>query len=139
MSLRRTILVVGGGGKGPPSDGPSLPKEVADKVHAPGGLKTALESMKQEAASKGFDVRIMQLDQLEQDQNAWAGMVSKALESQPWDGFIIGNGIRGSPSLTVLFEELVRIGRVKAPDARMGFNSHPLDLVETMERMFASK
>lgn len=136
MTSTRTILVVGGGGKGPPSDGTPLPQEVKATVTTPDGLKQALNTMVQQAAEKGFDVRVLQLDDVD-DGCAWLKTVSGTLASRSWDGFIIGNGIRGTPSLTILFEQLIKIGREIAPKTPMGFNTHPLDVLDTIQRMFA--
>lgn len=70
---------------------------------------------------------------------AWLDEVKNVLASQSWDGFIIGNGIRGNPDFTTVFEKLIRIGREMAPNTPMGFNTHPLDILETIERMFEGR
>ncbi|MCJ1385002.1 hypothetical protein MMC17_008120 [Xylographa soralifera] len=62
--------------------------------------------------------------------------IKQLLQRQSWDGYIVGYGIRGDPSLTAHFEALVNAGREICPKARMGFDTHPLDILETVERMF---
>ena len=136
MSSRKSILVVGGGGKGPPAGGPPLPSARKASNRTPEDLKQTLNAIVQEAAEEGYNVRMIQIDP-ESQPSAGTDIVKTALASQAWDGFIIGNGIRSTPDLTVLFEQLVRIGREAAPDTPMGFNTHPLDIIETIERMFA--
>ena len=132
---RRAVLVVGGGGSGPPANGPRLPPSVAATNTRPEDLRQTLKNMQQAAAEKGFDVRMMQLSGAAES-SAWLDEVKSALASQSWDGFIIGNGIRGNPDFTMVFEQLVSIGREAAPTTPMGFNTHPLDILETIERMF---
>ena len=134
MTSQKKILPVGGGGKAPPADGPVLPEEVKARVGTPKDLKQTLKALIDEASEKGYDVRIMQLED-EEKSLAWVKEVKAALASEQWDGFIIGNGIRGTPRLTVCFEQLVGIGREIAPNAPMGFNTHPMNILKTIERI----
>lgn len=137
MSSRKSVLLVGGGGQGPPSDGPPLPAALKATQSDSTNLKRALDAMIHRAAELDTDVRVMQLqDTSNEQQLLWADAVRAALEERSWDGFIIGNGIRGTPSLTMLFEKLVNAARVVAPGIPMGFNTHPMDVLDTIRRMF---
>lgn len=136
MPSTKSVLLVGGGGQKPPSDGPALPSS-AESIKSPAGLKQALDTMISEAAEIGCEVRVIQLPNLDLQQQAiWAQEVRTVLASQKWDGFIIGNGIRGTPSLTILFEQLINMAREVAPHTQLGFNTHPLDVIDVLRRMF---
>lgn len=62
--------------------------------------------------------------------------VRELLKEKTWDGFIIGGGIRKEFSLTVYFEQLVNAGREIRPETKLGFNTSPNDILNTLERMF---
>lgn len=138
MPPRKSILLVGGGGQKPPSDGPPLPSNVEATNKTPEDLKRTLRKMIDEASEMGCDVRVIQLPDDHEAQN-WVQGVKETLAGQSWDGFVIGNGIRGTPSLTVLFEELVQIAREVAPNTPIGFNTHPMDVGDTIRRMFPGR
>ncbi len=134
MASKQKILVVGGGGKTLPSGGPGLPEAVKAKITSPEDLTKLLKAMMDEASDKGYEVHMMQL--ADEDKSfEWVEEVRAMLASGPWDGFIIGNGIRSTPNMTLCFERLVATGREVAPNTPMGFNTHPMDVLETMERV----
>lgn len=61
--------------------------------------------------------------------------VKALLKEKSWDGYLVGFGVRGDPSLTAVFEDLINAGREIRPETRMGFNTNPLDLLETAKRI----
>lgn len=58
------------------------------------------------------------------------------LEANDYDAVMIGWGVRGQASLTPHFEALVDHVRVKAPRAKLLFNSDPPSTVDAIKRAF---
>ncbi|KAK0770695.1 hypothetical protein LTS16_024038 [Friedmanniomyces endolithicus] len=58
------------------------------------------------------------------------------LRSQDWDGLLVGWGLRGNQSHTVLFEAAVNVAREVAPQTRMLFGNAPDDMFMTIQRNF---
>lgn len=88
----------------------------------------------EDAKNAGYDLHMKFIapDEME----AEVPRVSDLLKERAWDGFIIGGGIRKEFPLTVYFERLVNAGREIRPEAKMGFNTTPTDIVITIQRMF---
>lgn len=89
----------------------------------------------QEAKDASFNLRVELIAPDEMAEKIT--YVRKLLEQEPWDGYIVGGGIRKTFEVSEYFEELVNASRELRPEARMGFNTSPTDLVATMQRMFA--
>jgi hypothetical protein len=66
-----------------------------------------------------------------------ASVVSAALASRPWDCVVVGGGLRGDEELLADFELVVNLAHRLAPQASIGFNRHPDDLLETVHRALA--
>ncbi|WP_460793614.1 hypothetical protein [Nocardioides pacificus] len=60
--------------------------------------------------------------------------ITGALQDQPWDCVLIGAGIRRPEELLELFESVVNLIRVHAPDAVIAFNGKPHDLADGVTR-----
>ena len=59
-------------------------------------------------------------------------VVSRALQSRAWDCVLLGGGLRGRD--VELFEHLVNLVRVHAPQAPIAFNSAPGELLVAVRR-----
>ena len=62
--------------------------------------------------------------------------IKERLQTKPFDGVVIGNGIRAEAEYTVFFEDLVNACRENKPEVRMGFNTSPGDILECCLRNF---
>ena len=65
----------------------------------------------------------------------------KQFQSKPWDGITIGNGVRGNPDFTNIFEKLVNLAIQHAKTAdgvplRMAFPLLPSDVTAAVLRVF---
>ncbi len=58
------------------------------------------------------------------------------LKTQPCDGVLIGGGVVGNPEMTYFLEQIVNTVREAAPNAKIMFFSHSVDVRETVERWF---
>lgn len=61
------------------------------------------------------------------------------LKKEKYDVVLIGAGIRGPPSNFLLFEHLVNITHLHAPDAKIAFNTYPLDTADAIRRVLSTK
>ena len=61
-----------------------------------------------------------------------AAVVTAALLRQPWDCVLLGGGLRGGD--VELFESLVNLVRVHAPQARIALNERPDALLAAVRR-----
>ena len=129
VSITKDILVVG---VSHPSA--NAPVEIKQSAGSSVQLRQKVGEMVESARQAGYKLEARQI--APEDLGAKVEEIKQLLQRQPWDGYIVGFGVRGDPSLTVHFEALVNAGREICPKAKMGFNTHPLDLLETIERMF---
>ncbi|MES2630160.1 MAG: hypothetical protein V4616_14440 [Bacteroidota bacterium] len=63
-----------------------------------------------------------------------AAVVRAKLKERTFDGALIGAGIRVPATNLLLFEQLVNEIHISAPQAKLMFNSSPVDTVETVLR-----
>jgi hypothetical protein len=61
-------------------------------------------------------------------------VVTKALDSRPWEVVVVGGGIRKPEDLLDLFERVVNLVRRHAPDAAIAFNTSPTDTFDAAAR-----
>ncbi|MCJ1415648.1 hypothetical protein MMC32_001980 [Xylographa parallela] len=129
-SMTKDILVIGV--SHPSANAPAGIKQSG--CGNPAELRKKIGAMVESARQAGYKLEARQF--APEELGAKVEEVKQLLQQQSWDGYIVGFGVRGDASLTVHFEALVNAGREICPKARMGFNTHPLDLLETVERMF---
>lgn len=86
----------------------------------------------------GIDVHALIIDLKDLHDALWDQIYAKLGEQQQWDGVVIGFGIRGNPSLTVLFEKIVNTCVQEFNISRFGFNSKPGDTAEAVIRGFSA-
>ncbi len=60
--------------------------------------------------------------------------VTQALAARPFDCIVIGAGLRQPPAQLLLFERVINLIHVLAPQARICFNTNPGDTAEAVMR-----
>jgi hypothetical protein len=68
------------------------------------------------------------------DDSAGSVLVA-ALTERPWDVVVVGGGIRKTEQLLPLFEQIVNLIRLHAPQAAIAFNTNGGDSVEAAQRL----
>jgi hypothetical protein len=68
------------------------------------------------------------------DDPADAGRVVDALSTEAWDCVVVGGGIRKAEEQLAMFERIVNLTRVLAPQAAIAFNSTGADSVDAVRR-----
>jgi hypothetical protein len=98
--------------------GPWDPKPVADAIEI--GMKALVNRrFKAEACLVGLDGS----DDIQ-------GRVTVALQASLWDCVIVGGGIREAEDQLELFESIINLIRLHAPQAAIAFNHKPHDLAD---------
>jgi hypothetical protein len=64
-------------------------------------------------------------------------VVTAALRSKHFDCVVIGAGLRQPPERLLLFEKIVNLVHVHAPQAKICFNTTPADTVQAVQRWIA--
>jgi hypothetical protein len=60
--------------------------------------------------------------------------VESVLRSRTFDCVVIGAGLRESPERLLLFEKIINLVHMLAPQSRIAFNSTPADTAEAAQR-----
>ncbi len=107
--------------------GPWDPKPVADAIQV--GMT--------ELVSHGFHAEscLVSLD----GSDTVEARITSALQSGRWDCVIVGGGIRHSEEQLELFETVINLVRLHAPQAVVAFNRTPHDLAEAATRALQLK
>lgn len=95
------------------------------------GIKEMLEKDQFRLQVLGFQVQLIFLSL---DVEVARKAIRSALEAEPWDCILIGNGVRSIPSNFLLFETLVNMIIEFAPKAKICFNTKPDDSVDAVLR-----
>ena len=78
----------------------------------------------------GYDAEIIYLKDLD---NAFR-IASDAFGAKPYDAIMIGAGVRKDDKMFILFEQLVNAAHQAAPNAKICFNSNPMDTTAAIQR-----
>lgn len=113
-----------------PSTSPSPSSQ--SRFGTPDQVKAMVLASVEEATSAGFDISGIALNPA--DASSSLETLRDKLQSQHWDGFLIGFAVRGNKDYTPLFEAAVNACREIRPEARMLFGNAPNDLVKTLRR-----
>ncbi|KAF2763364.1 hypothetical protein EJ05DRAFT_506967 [Pseudovirgaria hyperparasitica] len=125
--MGKSILVVGLS-FGPPANAPEN-----SPVPGPDAkLKEAVAASMKAVREAGYDITVVQID----PSNATADIdgVKEKLKAEEFDMCMIGFGLRSIPAYTGIFEDLVNASREIRPGLRLGFNTGPTDMVESLKR-----
>jgi hypothetical protein len=96
----------------------------------PETLEAGLRRDEAALRERGFDAGICFVDHGETAEDT----IRAALAEAPCDVVLIGAGVRTDPEEFLLFERLVNLVHVEAPQARLCFNTGPTDSVAAVER-----
>jgi hypothetical protein len=66
-------------------------------------------------------------------------VVTGALRERAWECVLIGGGIRKSEEQLALFEQIINLVRLNAPDAAIAFNRDLTDIVDAVVRQLARR
>ncbi|MBX5463279.1 MAG: hypothetical protein IRZ28_19585 [Steroidobacteraceae bacterium] len=80
----------------------------------------------------GYDVESCLIDRGETAE----AVVERALRSKRYDCIVIGAGLREPPALLMLFEKVINLVHILAPQARISFNTNPQDTLDAVRRWF---
>lgn len=89
-----------------------------------------IEFGKQKLNQIGYDLNICFIDTGNLDLSHFI----EQLTSKPFQGVVIGAGVRLPPSNFLLFEKLVNAVHEHAPNAKIIFNTNPNDTAESIKR-----
>lgn len=84
-----------------------------------------------EVSAAGYDVERAWIGT---DHDAGVAEVRSALTGSTFDVVLVGEGVRGNPQYTVLFEQVVNAAHELAPRARFAFNADPPSTLEALRR-----
>ena len=98
----------------------------------PDQIQTAITADENKIRDAGFDVTSFQIN--DADTEAGLGWIEEKLCSQPFNGIMIGSGLRLIPQQTPLFESVVNMCTRVSPDAVFMFNYGPGTNWETLQR-----
>jgi hypothetical protein len=65
-------------------------------------------------------------------------IVTKALDSRPWNVVVVGGGVRKGDEQLDLFERIINLVHRHAPDAAIAFNSTAGDTFDAAQRWLNS-
>ena len=103
----------------------AFPGLTAEKVEA--GIKGSIQQLRE----KGYETNYCWTD----FGITAARVLEKKLQQQPVDVVLIGAGIRVPEKNFLLFEQLLNVAHREAPQARICFNTHPMDTIAAVERV----
>ena len=100
----------------------------------PAPVLAALDAGQARFAALGIDAELC----LVQPDDTALGQMRDRLEAGGWDCVVIGGGIRKPPELLVMFEQVVNLVHELAPDAKIAFNTNPVDSADGVRRVLAT-
>jgi hypothetical protein len=102
----------------------AFPDLDAEKVLA------AFKTDEDRLTSLGYDVQVCWIDHGETAE----AVVQEQLRQKQFHCILIGAGVRTLPSRFILFERLINLLHEKAPQAKLCFNTNPMDTAEAVLR-----
>ncbi len=112
---------------GLPLDHPLIPVEERPKI------AKRLRDLQATMRGAGYDYEIVHA-------SPESGLESfkHQLRTQPCDGVLIGGAVGNDPSLSYFMEQIINTTHEVAPQAKIMFFNHSVDVRETVERWFKS-
>ena len=109
--------------------------DFSDPAYGASGLNAAavrsgLEADQADLNALGYDAELCLIDFGETAET----VLRARLDTKSFDCVLIGAGLRLIAKNTPLFEKLVNIAHVKAPRARLSFNTEPTDTAASVQR-----
>jgi hypothetical protein len=112
---------------GLPLDHPSIPAE--DRPE----LTTRLANLKQTMQDAGYDYEIVHASPA-----TGLGDFRQLLRTHPCDGVLLGGGVVSNPKLSYFMEQIVNATHEEAPQAKIMFHTHAVDVLTTVQRWLPS-
>jgi hypothetical protein len=119
---KRTVLAIG--------IDPAFVDFSAFPGYSPQLLRNYIDAQIERLRSLGYEVESCLIDLGDTAE----AVVAKALRSKRVDCVVIGAGLRQPPEGLLLFETVLNLVHVLAPDARICFNTNPADTAEAVRR-----
>lgn len=94
-------------------------------------IRAGIEKVLADTTAAGYAISAFFL----QPDDGMAPLIAE-LKQKSYDGVMIGFGVRGTPELTVFFEDIVNTVREHAPSAKLLFNSSPPTTLDAAKRGF---
>jgi hypothetical protein len=112
---------------GLPMDHPSIPAEERPKV------TRRLRDLQETMRAAGYNYEIV----YSSPEGGLEGFKDR-LRTQPCDGVLIGGGVASDPEMTYFMEQIIDAAHEAAPQAKIMFYNHSVDVRATVERWFKS-
>jgi hypothetical protein len=119
---KRTVLAIG--------IDPAFVDFSAFPGYSPELLRNYIDAQIERLRSLGYEVESCLIDLGDTAE----AVVAKAVRSKRVDCVVIGAGLRQPPEGLLLFETVLNLVHVLAPDARICFNTNPADTAEAVRR-----
>jgi hypothetical protein len=127
MQNKKTILAIGIDPKWLDFSSPefaAMPGLTAEKVAM--GINASINALNE----LGYEAELCWTDL----GNTAIDVIKTHLQKRPFDGVLIGAGIRKPDSNFILFENMINAIHEYAPKARICFNTNPMDSVQAVQR-----
>jgi hypothetical protein len=125
MTDRKSVLIVGETPEKVDFSDPAIPVGLT-----PAQIRQGLESSLDELRAKGRVAHLVYLDTKETAPE----QLAHALDGNRFDVIVVGAGLRIIPRQTEMFEVVMNIIRISAPQAKLAFNLSPDDSARAAER-----
>jgi hypothetical protein len=116
--MGKSILIIGEDPAEIDFDAPDAPKGMSA-----GKIMDGLEGSVARLKAAGHAVALL----LTKDAETVERQATEALAKVPYDVIVVGAGLRTLPPLMLQFERLMNVLRMKAPHAKLAFNTQPGD------------
>jgi hypothetical protein len=113
---------------GLPLDHPSIPVEERPKI------AKRLSDLQERMTRAGY-----QYDITHASPETGLDGFKHQLRTQPCDGVLIGGGVVGSPAMSYFMEQIIDAAHEVAPQAKIMFYNHSMDVRAIVERWFGSR
>ncbi len=113
---------------GLPLDHPLIPAEERPK------LTQRLDDLQERMTRAGYRYQIIHAS----PETGLNGFKHR-LRTEPCDGVLIGGGVVGDPAMSYFMEQIVDVTHEAAPQAKIMFYNHEVDVRAIVERWFGSR
>ena len=96
-------------------------------------IKSQLEALPDQMRDVGVDFQFFDVSPEDADGLARLG---DTLKAKPFEGVVIGNGVRSNMELTEWMEQIIDVIHTNAPSAKLLFNTTPATSIDAVRRWF---
>jgi hypothetical protein len=101
----------------------AIPDYFRDLYGTPNEIKAKIDTDSERVRAAGYDVTTKYL--YEDDQEAGLTWLAEKLQSEKFDGIMIGSGLRLIPEQTAFYEKVMNVVREQSPGSVLMFNDGP--------------